>query len=270
MTDAFRDQLASLAQIADRLPSRPLPGPAIGRAQADGLTNGSDQGAADLDLRATQLDVHLPAVSGMRVLVVGERTAADAQMFTDRGAGDVTNATIARDSAGRNGTSNGSSAGGHAIHWHELASQSHGTFDLVHCGLVLHRCPDPMRLLDTLRDVTAPGGTLLMATMMLADPERSEYLRFVPAGHGSDPSAWFVPGRLAVRWMLQAAGYDVQEQFGEQAGPGDRLALVTAYLRATAGDRGSRVNGDLAADRLGDRVAAGDSGTDRHLPGAAG
>jgi SAM-dependent methyltransferase len=242
MTDAFEHQLASLTEVVDRLPSRPLAGPAIGRTPSNGVRDSSDGADDEQERRWAELDAYLPSLGGLRVLVVGERADADAQAFSERG------------------------ANAHAIDWRVLDPETHGTFDLVHCRLLLHRCSDPMGLLQSLRGVTAPSGTLLMATMLLADPERSEYLRFVPAGHGSDPSWWFVPGRLAVRWMLQAAGYEVQEEFGEQPGPRDRLALVSAYLRATASGHGSSDNGDLAVDRLGDRMAAGRAGADGHLP----
>ena len=45
-------------------------------------------------------------------------------------------------------------------------------------------------------------------------PELSEYARFVPGAYYGDPTWWWVPGRLCMRWMLEAAGFDVIEEFG--------------------------------------------------------
>jgi hypothetical protein len=70
--------------------------------------------------------------------------------------------------------------------------------------------------------------------MMIDDPERSEYLRFVPDRFAGDPTWWFVPGRLAVRWLLQTAGFEVEGEFAEREGPRDLFPVVCAYLRATA------------------------------------
>lgn len=122
-----------------------------------------------------------------------------------------------------------------ACGWESLDPERDGRFDLVHCDGLLHRVLEPMALLRALRAMTAPGGTLLIGAMMLADPERSELLRFVPDRHAGDPGCWFIPGRLAFRWLVQTAGFEVLEEFGEREGPRDRFPVVCGYLRAVAG-----------------------------------
>lgn len=76
----------------------------------------------------------------------------------------------------------------------------------------------------------APGGRLLLGSMMLADPELAEYARFVPTSYDGDPTWWWVPGRLVMRWMLEAVGFEVCEEFGHTAGPPGEFATVSAYF----------------------------------------
>lgn len=120
--------------------------------------------------------------------------------------------------------------------WETLDPQRDGTFELVHCHGLLHRVLEPTALLRTLRRLAACRGTLLISSMMLADPERSEYLRFVPDRHAGDPPLWFIPGRLALRWMVQTAGFDVEAEFGESEGPREGFPVLTGYLRARAAE----------------------------------
>ena len=56
----------------------------------------------------------------------------------------------------------------------------------------------------------------------------------IPDRYAGDASWWFVPGRLAFRWIVQAAGFDVQAEFGEREGPRDLFPVVNVYLRAIA------------------------------------
>lgn len=118
--------------------------------------------------------------------------------------------------------------------WEALDPAHDEGFGVVHCDGLLHRVLEPMTLLRRLRAMTAPGATLLIGSMLLADPERSELLRFVPDRYAADASWWFVPGRLAFRWMVQTAGFEVQADLGEQEGPHDGFAVVHGYLRARA------------------------------------
>jgi hypothetical protein len=77
----------------------------------------------------------------------------------------------------------------------------------------------------------------LIGAMVLGDPERSEFLRFVPDRFAGDPNYWFVPGRLAFRWLVETAGFRVEAEFGEQEGPRDEFPVASTYLRAHARPR---------------------------------
>ena len=100
-----------------------------------------------------------------------------------------------------------------------LDPELHGRFDVVHCHGVLYHEVHSVVLLERLRAMLADGGTLLFGSMMLADPELSELARFVPGAYYNDPSWWWVPGRLAMRWMLKTVGLKVDEEFGLSPGP---------------------------------------------------
>jgi hypothetical protein len=94
-------------------------------------------------------------------------------------------------------------------------------------------------MLERLRTMTANGGTLLLGSMMLETVEVSEYARFVPGEYFGDPTWWWVPGRLALRWMLETTGFHVDEQFGIAAGPPGEFPVVTAYFSATPTELGA-------------------------------
>jgi SAM-dependent methyltransferase len=145
-------------------------------------------------------------LAGSRVLVVGPHGPADVAALAAAGASDVVAC--------------------------EQPSLDAGTFDIVLCDGVLHRVLEPMALLSNLRAVLDPDGLLLLGSMVLADPERSEYLRFVPTGHAGYDSWWFVPGRLALRWMVQTAGFEVEGELGEREGPRDGFPVSSILLRA--------------------------------------
>ncbi len=114
--------------------------------------------------------------------------------------------------------------------WREIE----GNFEIVCCDGLLHRVPEPTALLHKLRALLLDGGLLLISSLVVADPERSEYLRFAPAGHAGDPDVRFIPGRLAFRWMVGAAGFEVEHEFGEREGPREGFPAVFTFLRARA------------------------------------
>jgi hypothetical protein len=107
-----------------------------------------------------------------------------------------------------------------------------GRFDLVHCHGVLYHEMHPIALLQRLRAMLSDNGTLLFGSMMLADAELSEYVRYVPSAYYGDPTWWWVPGRLAMRWMLESVGLKVEEAFGFSDGPPGEFATVNGYFQA--------------------------------------
>jgi tRNA (mo5U34)-methyltransferase len=191
-------------------------------------------GAWRNDQRWLGLAEHVPDVTGKRVLDIGSNAGYDPFMFKLRGAAEVIAcepfAFIRQarflESVYRSGVDFRETA------WEELDAGAMGRFDLVHCHGVLYHDPHPMLLLERLRTMLADDGTLLFGSMMLADPALSEYARFVPGAYYGDETWWWVPGRLAMRWMLESAGLNVVEEFGLSDGPPGEFRTVNGYFRA--------------------------------------
>jgi tRNA (mo5U34)-methyltransferase len=188
------------------------------------------------DQRWVVLGPEVPAdMSGLRVLDVGSNAGYDPFMFRLRGAEHVLacepfefiEQALFLESVYRSG------ADFQRIGWQDLSPDEHGTFDLVHCHGVLYHELDPMGLLTRLAEMLAPGGTLLFGSMMHADLELAELIRFVPRAYYGDETWWFVPGRLALRSMIAAAGFEVHGTFGEHPGPPGEFPTVNGYVRAT-------------------------------------
>jgi tRNA (mo5U34)-methyltransferase len=173
-------------------------------------------------------------LSGMRVLDVGANAGYDAFMFARLGAAEVLacepfefiNQARFLEEIYRSGVDF------QPLRWEDLDPRVHGSFDLVHCHGVLYHERHPVALLERLRAMLAPEATLFLGSMMLADPEVSEYARFVPGAYFGDPTWWWVPGRLCLRWMLESAGLEVLDEFGLHDYPSGEFAVVNGYLRA--------------------------------------
>jgi tRNA (mo5U34)-methyltransferase len=174
-------------------------------------------------------------LSGMQVLDVGSNAGYDAFMFARRGADRVLACEPfefieqARflEEVYRSGVDF------RRLKWEHLDPEALGTFDLVHCHGVLYHEPHPFAMLERLRSMLAPGGTLFLGSMMLAEPELSEYARYIPGAYYGDPTWWWVPGRLCLRWMLETAGLEVLDEFGVHDGPPGEFPVVNGYFRTT-------------------------------------
>lgn len=219
MSDSAPRRLEALAELVERLEI-----PAASRPVKDDAQ------------RWLEIDQQLGGeLANLRALVVGGDVAHDAQALVERGAGYVLGCLPAA-----HGEPRGPKAGTRPapelrpLDWRELDPERHGRFELVLCSDLLHRVTEPLTLLQLLRTMMAADGTLLIGAVMLEDPERSEYLRFIPDRYAGDASWWFVPGRLAFRWLLQVAGFEVDAEFAVHEVPGDLVAVVAGYLRATA------------------------------------
>ena len=191
------------------------------------------------DGRWLELGEAVPAdLTGKRVLDVGSNAGYDPFMFKLRGAEYVLGAEPfmfieqARflERIYRTGVDF------QPVGWQGLDPAVHGTFDLVHCHGVLYHDMHPMAMLQRLREMLAPGGTLYFGSMMLADPEMSEYARFVPGSYYGDATWWWVPGRLALRWMLEAVGFDVRRQLAVHDGPPGEFETINGYFECGLGE----------------------------------
>jgi hypothetical protein len=78
--------------------------------------------------------------------------------------------------------------------------------------------------------MVADDGQLLFGSMLHASREQSEYIRFVPDSYAGDRTWWFVPGRLAMRWMLEVCGFEVEELLISDGVRGE-FATLNAYFR---------------------------------------
>jgi tRNA (mo5U34)-methyltransferase len=177
-------------------------------------------------------------LSGRRVLDIGSNAGYDPFMFNLRGAEYVLacepfefyrQATFL-ESIYRTGVDF------RQIPWQRLSVEEHGQFDLIHCHGVLYHEVHPGVLLERLHELLTPDGELYFGSMMLASPELSEYARFVPGPYAGDESWWWVPGRLAMRWMLEVAGFDIRRVHDVHPGPDGEFAVVNGYFEATKGE----------------------------------
>ena len=196
-------------------------------------------GAWRNDLRWRNLRPHLPRIEGMRVLDVGSNAGYDPFMFKMLGAAEVMACEPWGDFIHQMQFLEGIYKTGIRacqLGWQELSPEEHGTFDLVHCHGVLYHEMHPVALLQRLRSMLSDEGTLLLGSMMLASAELSEYARYVPGSYYGDPTWWWVPGRLALKWMLESVGLRVEELFGVSNGPAGEFETINGYLRARPGD----------------------------------
>ena len=190
------------------------------------------------DQRWEAMREHVGDVRGKRVLDVGSNAGYDAFMFAVLGADEVLACEpfefIAQarflESVYRTG------ARFEQTGWQRLDPGLHGTFDLVHCNGVLYHEPNPIGMLQQLRKMVADGGELLLGSMMLYDAELSEYARFVRGSYAEDPTWWWVPGRLALRWMMDACGFEAELLPVRFNGPTGDFSVVNGYLRGRPAD----------------------------------
>lgn len=185
------------------------------------------------DQRWRTLDEHVGELKGKRVLDVGSNAGYDPFMFKLRGAETVLACEPfefihqARFLEGiyRTGVDF------QQIGWQQLDPDVHGRFDFIHCHGVLYHEPNPLGILLRLHSMLADDGEMLFGSMLHASPDKTEYIRFVPDAYAGDKTWWFVPGRLAMRWMLEVTGFEVEELTVSE-GPRGEFRTVNAYFRA--------------------------------------
>jgi len=187
------------------------------------------------DLRWTNLEGEVPQnLSGQRVLDVGSNAGYDPFMFNLRGPDYVLACEPYEfieqaqflESVYRTGVDL------QKIGWQDLDPERHGRFQLVHCNGVLYHELNPVLLLSRLYEMTEPGGTLLLGSMMLAGEELAELARFVPGAYYGDETWWWVPGSAALEGMIESVGFTVQGSFGHGDGPPGEFPTSNGYFRA--------------------------------------
>jgi SAM-dependent methyltransferase len=190
------------------------------------------------DRRWELMGEQVPEVSGKSVLDVGTNGGYDAFTFKLRGAARVVAIEPSEfisqahflESVYRSGVDF------QRLGWQDLDPERQGRFDLVHCHGVLYHELHPMRMLIRLRRMLADGGFAMIGSMQLASPELSEHARFVPGAYYGDPTWWWVPGRLALRWMVEAVGFEVVDTIDLGYGPAGEFRVVNGYVVARPSD----------------------------------
>ena len=188
-----------------------------------------------IDSRWVNLGDEVPrSLAGMRVLDVGSNAGYDPFMFKLRGAEYVLGCEPFEfiEQARFLESVYHSGVDFQPIGWQALDPERHGRFDVVHCHGVLYHELDPIGMLSRLHQMTADGGTLLLGSMMHADPALAELVRFVPHAYYGDETWWWVPGQLALREMIESVGFRVEGDFGISPGPPGEFETLNGYVRA--------------------------------------
>jgi SAM-dependent methyltransferase len=192
-------------------------------------------GAWRTDERWIGLGEHVaPDLSGKRVLDVGSNAGYDAFMFNLRGADYVLACEpfeFHRQALFLNSIYK-TTVDFLQVQWQDLDPDLHGVFDVVHCNGVLYHELHPLLMVERLREMTSNDGEIFLGSMILEAAEVSEYMRFVPGEYFGDPTWWWVPGRLALRWMLEVTGLVVEDEFGAAPGPPGDFHVANGYLKA--------------------------------------
>jgi len=185
------------------------------------------------DRRWRTLDEHVGELKGKRVLDVGSNAGYDSFMLKLGGAEEIVACEPAAfihqaqflESIYR------TRIDFRQIGWEQLDPDELGRFDLVHCNGLLNHEPNPLGMLLRLRSMLADDGEMLFGSMLHASGEQSEYIRFVPDAYAGDKTWWFVPGRLAMRWMLEVSGFEA-EDLTVTEGPRGEFRTLNGYFRA--------------------------------------
>jgi len=212
------------------------------------------------DERWANLGPYVTDVAGKRVLDVGSNAGYDPFMFHRLGAREVLACEpyefIAQarflESIYQTGVDF------QQIGWQRLDPELHGRFDIVHCNGVLYHEVNPIGMLQRLRAMVADDGELLLGSMMLADATVSEYVRFVRHDYARDPTWWWVPGRLALRRMMDAVGLETEFLPLRFAGPAGEFEIINGYLRG----RPKQADSQLAVSDATSEVGRGTAGRD--------
>lgn len=110
-------------------------------------------------------------------------------------------------------------------------------FDLVHYPPTVKPAAHPLAVLASLWHATAPAGILLLGSRALDDPALSQYAHCEPPTVDADDRQQWIPGRLALRWMVEVSGFEVQHWLGERRLGSHHPVTVTTYLQAVRTDR---------------------------------
>lgn len=98
--------------------------------------------------------------------------------------------------------------------WQEASTAGLGTFDVVNCQGILYHEHSPMQLVDSLFELLAPGGTLVLETHISLSNELTA--RFIPGAFWGDMSWFWLPTLPTLEAMFRTRGFEdfkVQDSF---------------------------------------------------------
>jgi tRNA (mo5U34)-methyltransferase len=93
--------------------------------------------------------------------------------------------------------------------WQGIKDGYLGSFDVINCLGIIYHEPHPMLLLETLFDLLAPGGKLVLESHVTMDDDMKAY--FVEDRFGGDVSWYWVPSVPTLQAMMRSYGFqDIQ------------------------------------------------------------
>ena len=119
-----------------------------------------------------------------------------------------------------------------------------GPFNLVHVSSALETDLHPLSIFAWTWLQTTPGSVLLAGMEVLARPAHSQFARYLPAAESAGDTGRWVPGRLALRWMVEVSGFD-----GDWLGEWTSSEATEGYVQAVRTERPPAV--DLFRQPLG-------------------
>jgi hypothetical protein len=109
-----------------------------------------------------------------------------------------------------------------------------GQFDLIHCSVAVATELHPLAVGAWLWRLGAPDCTLVYGGVALADPELTAMAKLERESGNAERRWRWLPGRMALRWMVENSGFDVDRWIGERPGTEGQVQL---YLQARRVDR---------------------------------
>jgi hypothetical protein len=100
-----------------------------------------------------------------------------------------------------------------------------GRFDLIHCSAAIETELHPLAVGAWLWRLGAPSCKLVYGGVALADPELTAMAK-LERESGNPECRWrWLPGRMALRWMVENSGFDVDRWIGERPGAEGQVQL---------------------------------------------
>jgi tRNA (mo5U34)-methyltransferase len=128
---------------------------------------------------------------------------------------------------------------------YDLSAEAIGTFDFAFLGTLLMHLRDPVRALDALRGVIAPGGEAVIADSIEAIPTLLRPRTPSARLEALDEPWWWQPNRAGLLQMLRSAGWEIVQATGmyllplgpEHPRPAFSLGMARAALSARGRER---------------------------------